>query len=128
MIITRRQFIAAAVPATLIIPVLTDELLHPGRKFFLPARKVFTGEPAIVVPRMEYTLVNHRYTGRDGRLHNSSFWVRHETLVQLQAAIAAGIDAHQARVNTEHHVRTDTWAPDPFIALPMADERLITVT
>ena len=73
--LTRRQFLHAAAPAVLILPALADELLHPGRKFILPPTKIFTG--AVMVPvRESFTLVEHRFVGRDGRDHRSQFWVR----------------------------------------------------
>ena len=36
MILTRRNFLRAIIPAAAAAPILLEELLHPGRVFFLP--------------------------------------------------------------------------------------------
>jgi hypothetical protein len=38
LILTRRNFLKAIAPAAIALPVLAEELLHPGRVFFLPPR------------------------------------------------------------------------------------------
>lgn len=40
MILTRRNFLRSILPAAVGAPVLLEELLHPGRVFFLPPRNI----------------------------------------------------------------------------------------
>jgi hypothetical protein len=40
VILTRRGFLRGLLPAAVAAPVLLEELLHPGRMFFLPPRNI----------------------------------------------------------------------------------------
>jgi hypothetical protein len=49
MILTRRNFLKGIVPAAAGGLVLAEELLHPGRTFFLPARVTYQGFENIII-------------------------------------------------------------------------------
>ena len=101
--ITRRQFLIAVAPAALILPVLADELLHPGRKFFLPPTKIFLGPVVVPVEKKAdgflKTMVEHSYLGRDGRMHRSQFYVHAADVDQLVQAVKSSERDYLFRVS-----------------------------
>jgi hypothetical protein len=131
--ITRRDFLKVAVPAALILPVAAEELLHPGRKFFLPPRKLVhvAGPPTIVVPRVNRHLIEHSYIGADGRFHKSNFWVRSEDVAGLSAAITEGVIKNLGR--QDYGYANPSWLArvvgptDSFESLPTAQEKVVVL-
>jgi hypothetical protein len=125
MILTRRQFLLSATAGAIVLPLLADELLHPGRKIYLPPRKVFTGDTTLRVAQRN--LIEHSYIGADGRFHKSQFWVRSEDLAGMSAAIAQGViknlNRHQADVYGKEWLAVS--APDAFESLPVSQEKLV---
>jgi hypothetical protein len=126
MILTRRQFLVSAAAGALVLPLVTDELLHPGRKIFLPPRKVFTGDTAVRVAHR--SLIEHSYIGGDGRFHRSQFWVRSEDVAGMSAAITEGViknlNRHQADIYGNDWLAVSAPA-DTFESLPVSDEKLV---
>jgi hypothetical protein len=50
LLFTRRRFLQTVVPAALVMPVLAEELLHPGRAIFLPSNSIILDEGINSVP------------------------------------------------------------------------------
>jgi hypothetical protein len=50
LLFTRRRFLQTVVPAALVMPVLAEELLHPGRAIFLPSSEIILDEGINSVP------------------------------------------------------------------------------
>jgi hypothetical protein len=135
MIITRRDFLKVSVPAALILPLTADELLHPGRKIFLPPRqKLLTQPPRVVVPRVNRHLVEHSYMGADGRFHRSQFWVRAEDVAGLSAAITDGVIKNLGKQDYGYPPKVGqpwlsgiTGPTDDYESLPVANEKVVVV-
>jgi hypothetical protein len=125
MILTRRQFLMSAAAGAIVLPLLAEELLHPGRKIFLPPRKIYVGDTAVRVAHRN--LIEHSYIGADGHFHKSQFWVRSEDLAGMSAAIAQGViknlNRHQADVYGKEWLAVSE--PDAFESLPVAQEKLV---
>lgn len=133
MIITRRDFLKVSVPAALILPLAADELLHPGRKIFLPSRqRLVTQPPTVVVPRVNRNLIEHSYMGADGRFHKSQFWVRSEDVAGLSAAITEGVIKNLGRQDYGYHGKPEwlglvTGPTETFESLPVAKEKVVVL-
>jgi hypothetical protein len=127
MIITRRQFLVSAAAGAIVLPLVADELLHPGRKIFLPPRKVFTGDTAVRVARLNAHLVEHSYIGRDGRLHKSQFVCK--DFDRLAAGMVQGVAGETLGPRP---IGMPLWienlnmtSADTMVALPVAKEKLV---